>query len=104
MPGTSGVLSPFGKIKGLYFNDSKEPDDVMYNLAQDISKLMKEEGVEFIGIDCETKEDYYKIIDALAAFNDNAIKVSCTSKRDLNIIIENATEDEDEEQEEKSEE
>ena len=50
MPGTSGVLSPFGKINGLYFNDSREPDDYMYNFKQDISKIMKEDGVEYYDV------------------------------------------------------
>lgn len=87
-PGTSCILSPFGKIEGLYFNNSKEPDDVMYNLKQDISRIMKEEGVEYIEIQCETKEDYYKIIDSLVDFNKDAITVSGVSKKEFNIIIE----------------
>lgn len=87
-PGTSGILSPFGKIEGLYFNNSKEPDDVMYNLKRDISRIMKEEGVEYIEIQCETKEDYYKIIDSLVDFNKDAITVSGVSKKEFNIIIE----------------
>lgn len=51
---------------------------------------MKEEGVEYIQIECETKEDYYRIIDSLVDFNKDSIKVSGVSKKELNIIIESA--------------
>lgn len=98
-PGTSGILSPFGKIQGLYFNNSKEPDDVMFNLKQDVARIMKEEGVEYIQITCDNKDDYYKIVDYLMDFNKDAIKVSGVSKKELNIIIE-STEDMDAEEEE----
>lgn len=98
-PGTSGILSPFGKIDGLYFNNSKEPDDVMFNLMQDVSRILESEGVDYLQIKCETKEDYYRILDALTEFNKNAIKVSGTSKKEFNIIIENEEEVDDEEDE-----
>ena len=97
------MLSPFGNIEGLYFNNSKEPDDVMFNLEKDISRIMKADGFEYIEISCEDKADYYKIIDYLTAYNDSAIKVSGTSRDALNIIIENA-EDENTEPAETSEE
>lgn len=80
----------------MYFNDSKEPDDVLYQLRQDIARIMKEEGVEYIQVNCETKEDYYRLIDSLVDFNKESLKISGTSKKELNIIIENE-EDIDEE-------
>ena len=97
MPGTSGVLSPFGKINGLYFNDSREPDEYMYNFKQDISKIMKEDGVEYIEILADSKEQYYDILDKLADFNNNNITISGTSKNKEIIIIENDDKDESEE-------
>ena len=96
MPGTSGVLSPFGKINGLYFNDSREPDDYMYNFKQDISKIMKEDGVEYVEILADNKEQYYEILDKLSEFNNN-ITISGTSKNKEIIIIENDDKDESEE-------
>lgn len=68
----------------------------MWQLKQDISRILKEEGVDYLEIKCETKEDYYRILDSLATFNKEAIKVSGVSKKELNIIIENE-EDVDEE-------
>ena len=55
-PGTSGILSPFGKIEGLYFNDSREPDDYEFAFKQDIEKIMKADGVKYIEITAENKE------------------------------------------------
>ena len=92
-PGTSGILSPFGKIDGLYFNNSREPDDYEFNFKQDLSRIMKEDGVEYIEILLDNKDDYYKLIDELAEFNKNCITVSGTSKNQYNIILENATEE-----------
>ena len=57
MPGTSGVLSPFGQIEGLYFNNSSEPDDFEFNFKKDLSRVLEEEGVERIEIKADNKEE-----------------------------------------------
>lgn len=88
MPGTSGVLSPFGKIEGLFFNNSREPDEYEFDFKKDLRKLMEEDGVEYIEIQLDNKEDYYKLLDDLSNFNKESIRVSGTSKNVLNIIIE----------------
>lgn len=88
MPGTSGVLSPFGKIEGLYFNDSDEPNDYEYDFKQDLEKLLSSDGVEYIKIKADNKEDYYKILDSLYEFNENCITVSGVSNEERTVIIE----------------
>lgn len=99
-PGTSGVLSPFGKIDGLYFNESKEPDDCEFLLKQDISKLMEDESITYIQIKMDDKKDYYRLLDKLSEFNKNSIIVSGTSRNAETIIIEKELdEDADEETE-----
>lgn len=89
MPGTSGVLSPFGKIDGLYFNNSREPDDFMFDFKKDIKKIMDDEDVEYLEIKVDNKDDYYKLLSELSNFNDNAITVSGTSKDVYTVIVEN---------------
>ena len=91
-PGTSGILSPFGKIEGLYFNDSREPDDYEFAFKQDIEKIMKADGVKYIEITAENKEDYYRILDKLSELNKNAVVVSGTSRNPLTLIIEDTRE------------
>lgn len=89
LPGTSGVLSPFGKIDGLYFNNSREPDDFMFDFKKDIKKIMDDEDVEYLEIKVDNKDDYYKLLSELSNFNDNAITVSGTSKDVYTVIVEN---------------
>ena len=89
MPGTSGVLYPFGKIDGLYFNNSREPDDFMFDFKKDIKKIMDDEDVEYLEIKVDNKDDYYKLLSELSNFNDNAITVSGTSKDVYTVIVEN---------------
>ena len=88
LPGTSGVLSPFGQIEGLYFNNSSEPDDFEFNFKKDLSRVLEEEGVERIEIKADNKEDYYKILDQLYEFNKGCITVSGTSKEKYTLIVE----------------
>ena len=89
MPGTSGVLSPFGKIDGLYFNNSREPDDFMFDFKKDIKKIMDEDNVDYLEIKVDNKDDYYKLLSELSNFNDNAITVNGTSKDVYTVIVEN---------------
>lgn len=88
LPGTSGVLSPFGKIDGLYFNNSKEPESFEFNFKQDVRKIMEEDDVEYIEIKADNEEDYAKILDMLAEFNKDCITVSGTSRDNYTVIVE----------------
>lgn len=58
---------------------------------------MKEDGVEYIEILLDNKEDYYKLIDELSEWNRKSLTVSGTSKNQYNIILENNTEEESDE-------
>lgn len=89
-PGTSGILSPFGKIEGLYFNNSSEPDDFTFDFKKDIKNIMDKDDVEYLEINCDNKKDYYKILNALVDFNEDSITVSGTSKDNFKIIVENS--------------
>lgn len=40
-PGTSGVLTPFCKTDGLYFNNENEPEGFMYTFDKDINDSLK---------------------------------------------------------------
>ena len=57
---------------------------------------MKEDGVEYVEILADNKEQYYEILDKLSEFNNN-ITISGTSKNKEIIIIENDDKDEGEE-------
>lgn len=89
MPGTSGVLSPFGKIDGLYFDNSSEPDNFMYDLSRDIKKIMEEEGATYLEFKADNKEDFHKILNTINTMNDGLLSVKGTSKDKYTVIVEN---------------
>lgn len=88
-PGTSGVLSPFGKIDGLYFDNSSEPDNFMYDLSRDIKKIMEEEGATYLEFKADNKEDFHKILNTINTMNDGLLSVKGTSKDKYTVIVEN---------------
>lgn len=88
-PGTSGMLSPFGKMDGLYFDDSMEPDNFIFDFKKSVEEIVKRKGVTYVSVKFDTKEDYYKAMNLLRNFNDEKIHVSSTSKEDdMELIIE----------------
>ena len=87
------MLSPFGPIQGLYFNNNPEPDDYEYDFKKDIDNIMdnmcNKNNIDYITIKASDKKTYYNILDELLKFNKNAIKVYSVSNDDDVIIIEN---------------
>lgn len=79
-PGTSGLLSPFANINGMYFDDSDEESSFMYDLSKEIEKKYKDKGIEYINISCDNPKDYYKILNDIRHYNNDNIIVSGTSK------------------------
>ena len=89
-PGTSGTLSPYTDMKGFYFDDSDEPDDYKFDFIARAKELLKEDNVDHILINFETKEDYYKVLKDLREFTENNIKISETSRvKEYEIVLEN---------------
>ncbi len=106
-PGTSGLLSPYSKINGLYFNDKNEPDDFIIGFNQDLRTILSEDGVDFIDIELENKEDYFTMINKLDDFGKGNFKVYGTSKNKYIITVEefnidNADDDEEDKNIDKS--
>ena len=75
-PGTSGILSPFSDIHGMYFNDEDEPNDMYYNLNKQIDELLDSKGINYIKIHTDSKEEYYKVLDKITDFYKNGIEVT----------------------------
>lgn len=92
MPGTSGLLSPFSKIKGLYFDDSKEPDNFMYEFKKDLKRILADKGVNYVDINLDNKDDFYKVMNNLADFINDDIKMYWRTANDLNITLERVEE------------
>ena len=47
-PGRNGLLSPWGKIKGLYFDDSMETGNFFWNLQHDLQEYYASKGKIYI--------------------------------------------------------
>ena len=94
-PGTSGIISPFSKIDGLYFDSSDEPDSVYFDLLKDIEKKMTESGKTFIKCDFDNANDYYKMLDVLKKFTDDNVSVYGTSRENHYELVVNEDSDMD---------
>ena len=100
-PGTSGLLSPFSEINGLYFDDSDEPDDFFFNLSKDVEKRCKNQGVSFIKLNFDNPNDYYNALKEMERFTEENIKVSGTSREGQYEMIVEEEEDMDEDKKNK---
>ena len=88
MPGTSGVLSPYSEMDGLYFDGSPEPDDFMWAFHKAVNEVAKNRGIQMITIDFDTKEDYYNALDDLQGFTADHVSITTTSREnDTSISI-----------------
>lgn len=79
-PGTSGLLSPFGGIVGMYFDDSEEKNNFMYEFQKDFEEIYKENGISYIKLDFDSENDYYNALMELQKYNTDNIKIYATSK------------------------
>ena len=98
-PGTSGLLSPFSDIEGLYFDNSDEPDDFVIQLNNDLERIFEKKGITFLRIEFENKDDYFNTLTALRKYADDNIKLYGTSREGHYDIVmsEETSDDEDNE-------
>ena len=98
MPGTSGLLSPFAKIDGLYFNNDDEPDDFYYQLTKDLEKKYAEKGITYIKCDFESANDFYNALKDMEKYSESNITCYGTSREGHYEIVINEDTDMDDNQ------
>lgn len=88
MPGTSGTLSPYSKIEGLYFDNSNEPDDFLYRIQNDLSEYYdNKSNTTFIKLDFDNEYDFFDCLSKLQEYSRNNITVYGTSREgELDIV------------------
>jgi hypothetical protein len=86
-PGTSGVLSPFAKIDGLYFDPSPEPSEFYFNIIKDLKTKFKNKNKTYIVIDYDNPVDFYRGLDELIKYTDDGIIISATSREGVYDIV-----------------
>lgn len=88
MPGTSGILCPFGKIDGFMFNNDPEPDTFIPEFLSDLKEKMEKGGYEFVGINFgDDIDSYYDILMHAKDLEKDHFQVHMTSRNQPEIII-----------------
>ena len=93
-PGTSGLLSPYGKIKGLSFDDSMEPDNFRFEFIKTIKEILKEDNVEYVDLLFDNQDDYYSMVNTLHEFNEDNIHIRYVQReKDYDQVLQEEEED-----------
>lgn len=71
----------------MYFDDSMEPDDEVFRLRNAIEELAHQKGVDYITLNFEKPEDFYRAANAMRSFVDNNINVYMSTKDDDYSLI-----------------
>lgn len=95
-PGTSGLLSPFGKISGLYFDDSDEKNNFSYEFQKDLEDIEKTRGIAYIKFDFDSENDFYNAMMNMQQYVTDNVKLYGTSKEGhYEIVVESESDLED---------
>ena len=89
-PGTRALISPWTKMKGSHFDDSKEDDNFMYEFKRDLEDKdweANEDEYSVIRIDSKDKDRFFQVMDEISKVN-SKITVYGTSSEDGYIIEE----------------
>lgn len=87
-PGRNGLLSPWGKIKGLYFDDSMETGNFFWNLQHDLNQYFHDKGKIYIMMEFEKEEDYYSALYDLQQMNDDVHCYGTSKEGHLGLVME----------------
>lgn len=94
-PGTSGLLSPFAKIDGLYFDPSEEPDDFYFSLINDLKEKYKDKNIKFISCEFDNPHDFYEAMKDMEKYANDNISISGTSREGVYEMVINEDSDMD---------
>ena len=94
-PGTSGLLSPFAKIDGLYFDPSDEPDDFYYSIMNDLKEKYKDKHINYISCEFDNPQDFYKALHDMEKYCDENISIYGTSREGVYEMVINEDSDMD---------
>ena len=94
MPGTSAVLVPTCKTKGLYFDPKNEPEDFKYEFDKYLNDyLEKDDDCLNITPDFESVESYYDMIQNCKDMNNKFTVQSYVTDEDMYTIDINLDDD-----------
>ena len=79
-PGTSGLITPFVKMDGLYFDGSPEPNNFYYDLIVREKKKAKKHGKTFVMPDVKNSDEFYEALYDMEKYTNENVKMFETSK------------------------
>ena len=79
-PGTSGLISPFVKMDGLYFDGSPEPNNFYYDLIMREKAKAKKRKQVFVMPNVKNADEFYDSLYEMEKFTENNVKMFETSK------------------------
>jgi len=87
LPGTSGLVSPFTDLNGLYFDDSNEVDDFSYRLDKDLIKKFDKEDTPYVTIVKDTSKEFYDTIVDIQKFNKTVTATGLAHDGILKVVV-----------------
>jgi hypothetical protein len=67
-------------MKSFYFDDSLEPSDFYYRLAEDLKAEYKKKGVKYITFQYDTPEEFYNALTSFQKYANDSVKIYGTSR------------------------
>ena len=91
-PGTSGIISPFAKMDGLYFDSKPEEYSFYYDMMPELKEKAKKNGMHFIGCEFNHVDDFYDALRSLDKYAQDNVSVYGTSREGIyDLIIQDET-------------
>lgn len=89
-PGTSGMLSPFNKMKSFYFDDSPEKDDNLYLIEKELQEKYSEKKEDFvyIGPCIDSKEKFYDTMQKMEELCEECKAIGVGKDGSMNVVTE----------------
>lgn len=87
-PGRSGDLSPYNKMKSMYFDESLYENEMHYKIAKLLDENPLDDDCEEFRIVCDTEREYNDVLNALCHEADGKFKMYGVSYNPMEIIIE----------------
>ena len=88
-PGRNGVLSPWGPIEGLYFDDSMETGNYLYNMQHNLIEYYNKHPEEnYIYMDTPAEEDFYDKLLSIQELNEKMNGYGISVDGEFNVVVE----------------
>ena len=97
------MLSPFGKIDGLYFDGSDEKDNFTYEFQKDLAEISQNCGIKYIKLDFDSENDFYNALMEMQQYaKDNTMLYGTSKDGHYEVVIESEKSDDDDDEDDET--